>query len=70
MNQKVSILLAVHNDQNNIGRAISSILNQKFENFELLLMDEGIMAWSFFVWVFVEFWTISPKQNRANYVRD
>jgi glycosyltransferase EpsE len=40
MNQKVSILLAVHNDQNNIGRAISSILNQKFENFELLLMDD------------------------------
>ena len=36
-----SIILPVYNGENFIARAIESVLNQTFENFELLIIDDG-----------------------------
>ena len=38
---KVSVLLCVFNGQNSIERAIKSILNQDFREFELLIINDG-----------------------------
>jgi len=40
MNKKISVLTSVYNDEENIGNAIESILNQEYENFEFLIMDD------------------------------
>jgi len=40
MSKTISILMSVHNDEKKIGLSIESILNQTYENFELLLMDD------------------------------
>ena len=37
----VSILVPVYNAQKTIDRCISSILNQEYRDFELLLLDDG-----------------------------
>ncbi|TWT14579.1 glycosyltransferase [Planomicrobium sp. CPCC 101079] len=37
----VSIIVPVYNSENYIGNCISSILNQTYENIELLLIDDG-----------------------------
>ena len=37
---KVSVLMSVHNDESNVGNAIESILNQTFEDFEFLILDD------------------------------
>lgn len=41
MTPKVSIIVPVYNAEKTIGRCIDSILNQEYEDFELLLMDDG-----------------------------
>jgi len=37
---KVSVLMSVHNDESNVGNAIESILNQTYEDFEFLILDD------------------------------
>jgi len=37
----VSVILSVFNDDERIKEAVESILNQTYENFELLIMDDG-----------------------------
>ena len=41
MNPKVSIIIPVYNAQTHLERCIDSVLKQDFENFELLLMNDG-----------------------------
>ena len=36
---KVSILIPVHNEEKTIKRCLDSILNQTYENFELVIVD-------------------------------
>ena len=36
----VSILMSVFNNEKTVGKAIKSILNQTFKNYELLIMDD------------------------------
>lgn len=38
---KISVLLSVYNDEANISESINSILNQTYQNFELLIADDG-----------------------------
>lgn len=38
---KVSIIIPVYNGQDTIKRAIESVLNQSYKNFELLVVDNG-----------------------------
>lgn len=38
---KVTVLLCVHNAENYIDECINSILVQSFEDFELLIVDDG-----------------------------
>tara|TARA_B100000965_G_scaffold374928_1_gene366622 strand:- start:9105 stop:9782 length:678 start_codon:yes stop_codon:yes gene_type:complete len=37
---KLSVLMSVYNDQENVENAIKSILNQTFEDFEFLIIDD------------------------------
>jgi len=37
----VSIICPVYNVENEIGRCIESVINQKFDDFELILIDDG-----------------------------
>ena len=39
--KKVSIIVPVYNAQNSIGRCIESILNQDYENIELIAVNDG-----------------------------
>ena len=38
---KVSVVMPVYNGEKYVGAAISSILNQDFKDFELLVLDDG-----------------------------
>jgi len=38
---KVSIILPTYNRAHLIGRAIKSVLNQTYRNFELIVIDDG-----------------------------
>ena len=40
-NPEVSVIVPVYNGENYIERCVESILNQTYENFELLLIDDG-----------------------------
>ena len=40
-NPKVSIIIPIYNAQMHLNRCIDSVLKQDFEDFELLLMDDG-----------------------------
>ena len=40
-NPKVSIIIPIYNAQMHLKRCIDSVLKQDFEDFELLLMDDG-----------------------------
>ena len=37
----VSVIMSVYNDEENIGNAIKSILNQTYKNLEILIIDDG-----------------------------
>ena len=37
----LSIVMATYNRANVVGRAIDSILNQTYKNFELIIVDDG-----------------------------
>ena len=41
MNPKVSIIVPVYNAEKNVARCIESVLKQDYENFELILMNDG-----------------------------
>ncbi|MFP1647042.1 glycosyltransferase family 2 protein [Enterococcus mundtii] len=41
MNPLVSIIVPIYNSEKTIDRCINSILNQKYKNFELILIDDG-----------------------------
>ncbi len=41
MNPIVSIIIPVYNAEKNVGRCIESVLRQDFEDFELILMNDG-----------------------------
>jgi glycosyltransferase involved in cell wall biosynthesis len=41
MDPLVSVVMAVHNEENNIRAAIESILNQTFTDFEFIIIDDG-----------------------------
>jgi glycosyltransferase involved in cell wall biosynthesis len=38
---KISIILATHNRENLLGEAINSLLNQSFEDFEIVIVDDA-----------------------------
>ena len=37
----ISVLMSVYNNDNTLKKSIESILNQKFKNFEFLIIDDG-----------------------------
>ncbi len=37
----ISVLMSVYNNDNTLKKSIESILNQKFQNFEFLIIDDG-----------------------------
>ena len=37
MKEKISVIMAVYNDEKNIANAVESILSQTYENFELII---------------------------------
>ncbi|MGN6494929.1 MAG: glycosyltransferase family 2 protein [Agriterribacter sp.] len=41
MHPTVSVLICVYNDETNIGKAIDSILNQTFQHFEIIVVNDG-----------------------------
>lgn len=41
MNPLVTIIIPVYNGQEYLKRCIDSILNQEFQNYELILADDG-----------------------------
>ena len=36
----ISVIMSVYNDENNVANAIQSILDQTFEDFEFLIIDD------------------------------
>ena len=36
----ISVLMSVYNNENTVGKAIDSILNQNYKNFEFLINDD------------------------------
>ena len=41
MTPKVSIIIPIYNAEQHLRRCIESVLKQDFENFELILVDDG-----------------------------
>jgi len=41
MNPRISVIMGVYNDEKNVGRAIKSILNQTYRNFEFIIINDG-----------------------------
>lgn len=41
MNDIISIIIPLYNKRNSIAQSISSILNQNYENFEIIVVDDG-----------------------------
>ena len=41
MNFKISLIMAVYNGSSHIRESIESILNQSFENFEFIIVDDA-----------------------------
>lgn len=40
MSLKISVIMSVYNDENRVSSAIESILDQSYENFEFLILDD------------------------------
>lgn len=40
-NHKISVLMSVYNAENTVSRAIESILNQSYKNFEFIIINDG-----------------------------
>ena len=40
MKSLISVIMAVHNAESSVGDSIESILNQSYENFEFLILDD------------------------------
>ena len=38
---KVSVIMSVYNDEENVANSIKSILNQTYSNYEFIIMDDG-----------------------------
>ncbi len=38
---KITVIMSAYNDENNVKKSIDSILNQTYQNIELLVMDDG-----------------------------
>ena len=36
----ISVIMSVYNDENNVANAIQSILDQTFDDFEFLIIDD------------------------------
>ena len=43
MEKTISVIMSVYNDSSNIESSISSVLNQDFQDFEFLIMNDGSM---------------------------
>ena len=41
MENKISVLMSVYNDELSVGQAIESILKQSYKNFEFLIIDDS-----------------------------
>jgi len=41
MDPKVSVIISTYNRANLLARAIKSVLNQTFQDFELIIVDDG-----------------------------
>lgn len=41
MKALVSIIIPVYNGENTIDKAICSVLNQSYDNIELIIIDDG-----------------------------
>ena len=41
MNKEISVIVPVYKVEKHLKKCINSILNQKFSNFELILIDDG-----------------------------
>ena len=41
MNEKISVIVPVYNVEKYIGECIKSIINQDYENIEIILVDDG-----------------------------
>ncbi len=41
MNIKLSVIVPVYNSEEFLAKAIESVINQSFKNWELLLIDDG-----------------------------
>ena len=41
MSPLISVIMPVYNVENYIGESIQSVINQKYPNFELLIINDG-----------------------------
>ena len=41
INNKISVILPVYNSEEYVSESITSILNQTYKNFELIIIDDG-----------------------------
>ena len=39
--KKISIIMPVYNSEKYLSKAVESVLNQDFEDYELILVDDG-----------------------------
>ena len=40
-NEKISVLVPVYNEEKYLNQCIESVVNQKYQNWELILIDDG-----------------------------
>lgn len=42
-NEKISVLVPVYNEEKYLNQCIESVVNQKYQNWELILIDDGLL---------------------------